>query len=188
MPPDLRNAIWTRPRVKRWINNGYVYFLHMLHLLLDLSPWFLRNLAWRLLLKQCGSGVFFDHRVYIKFPWLVSLGSDVSVNRGVEFYCGMLDGSRVLIGSNVRIAPNVKFHAAGHDPDDPLLMDNGGDIIVGDDVWIGAGALILQGVHIGRGAVIAAGSVVSRDVPEHCIAGGVPARVIRTKRSHDVAD
>jgi maltose O-acetyltransferase len=93
----------------------------------------------------------------------------------------------VLIGSNVRIAPNVKFHAAGHDPDDPLLMENGGDIIVGDDVWIGAGALILQGVHIGRGAVIAAGSVVSRDVPEHCIAGGVPARVIRAKRSHDVA-
>jgi acetyltransferase-like isoleucine patch superfamily enzyme len=42
-------------------------------------------------------------------------------------------------------------------------------------------------VHIGRGAVIAAGSVVSRDVPEHCIAGGVPARVIRAKRGHDVA-
>lgn len=52
-------------------------------------------------------------------------------------------------------------------------------IVIGDDVWIGARSIILKGVHIGKGAVIAAGAVVSRDVPEYAIVGGVPARVIK---------
>jgi acetyltransferase-like isoleucine patch superfamily enzyme len=61
-------------------------------------------------------------------------------------------------------------------------MDNGADIVVEEGVWIGAGTIVLQGVRIGRGAVIAAGSVVTRDVPANCIAGGTPARVLRQRR------
>jgi len=179
---EFGEGIWRRPRLKRWLNNAYVYAAHVLHLALDLSPWFVRNLAWRLLLAECGRHVYFDHRVYIKFPWLVSFGSDVSVNRGAEFYCGLREGSRVRIGSDVRIAPNVRFHAAGHDLDDPGLIENGADIVVEDGAWIGAGAIVLQGVRIGRGAVVAAGSVVSRDVPARAVVGGVPARVLRERR------
>ena len=179
--PRLPDAVWSRPRTKRWLNNAYVYAVHLLHLLLDIAPWFVRNGIWRLLLAECGRGVFFDHRVYIKFPWLVSIGSDVSINRGAEFYSGMREGSRIRIGSNVRIAPNVRFHAAGHDPDHPELADNGADIVVEDGAWIGAGALVLQGVRIGRGTVVAAGSVVTRDLPPNVIAGGIPARVLRAR-------
>ena len=178
---DLEQALWARPRAKRVLNQAYVYAIQLLHLLLDVSPWFVRNAAWRLLLKECGAGVFFDHRVYVKFPRLVSIGNDVSINRGVEFYCSLRERSRIRIGSNVRIAPNVRFHAAGHDPDHPDLADNGADIVVADDCWIGAGALVLQGVTIGRGAVVAAGSVVNRDIPPYWIAGGVPARPIRLR-------
>lgn len=177
----LGDAIWRRPRLKRWLNNAYVYGIQVLHVLLDLSPWFVRNLAWRLLLARCGPGVFFDHRVYIKFPWLVSFGSDVSINRGAEFYCGLRAGSRIVVGSDVRIAPNARFHAAGHDLDDPGLVEDGADIVVEDGAWIGAGAIVLQGVRIGRGAVVAAGSVVNRDVPARAIVGGVPARVLRQR-------
>lgn len=54
-----------------------------------------------------------------------------------------------------------------------------GDVVIGNDVWIGQGAIILSGVNIGNGAVIAAGSVVTRDIPAYAIAGGNPARVIR---------
>jgi len=180
---EFRDAVWRRPRLKRWLNNAYVYGLNLLHLVLDLLPWFIRNLAWRVLLRRCGAGVYFDHKVYIKFPWLVSFGSDVSVNRGVEFYCGLREGSRVIVGSDVRIAPNVRFHAAGHDLDDAGLVENGADIVVEDGVWIGAGAIVLQGVRIGRGAVVAAGSVVNRDVPAGAIAGGVPAKVLRERNA-----
>lgn len=184
----MKDAIWARPRVKRYMNHAYVYVLQLVHLVLDLSPWFVRNAAWRLLMKECGPGVYFDHRVYVKFPWLVSIGSDVSINRGTEFYCGLREGSSITIGSNVRIAPNVRFHAAGHDPDHPELCDNGADIVVESDAWIGAGTLVLQGVRIGRGAVIAAGSVVARDVPPYCIAAGVPARVLRERLNAHASD
>lgn len=182
---NLHDAVWRRPRLKRWLNLGYVYVLHLTHLVMDLLPWFVRNGVWRLLLRDCGKGVFFDHRVYIKFPWLVSLGTDVSVNRGVEFYCGMRTGSRIMIGSNVRIAPNVRLHAAGHDPDDPELGEDGADIVIEDGVWLGAGAIVLQGVRVGEGAIVAAGSLVSRDVPAHAIVAGNPAREIRKRQVPD---
>lgn len=178
----MASGIWARPRVKRQVNNAYTYAISLLHTLLDLMPWFVRNLVWRLLLKDCGKGVFFDNRVYVKFPWLTSFGDDVSINRGAEFYAGMAEGSRITIGSNVRIAPNARFHAAGHDPDDPDLRDVGADIVVGDGVWVGAGAIVLAGVTIGDGSVVAAGSVVTKDVPPGVIVGGVPAEVIRPVR------
>lgn len=181
------DSMWARPRLKRLLNNSYVYALNLVHTLLELMPGFVRNAVWKMLLRECGTAVHFDHRVYIKFPWLVSIGSDVSVNRGTEFYCGLRSGSRINIGTNVRIAPNVRFHAAGHDPDHPDLPETGADIVVEDGVWIGAASLILQGVTIGQDAIVAAGSVVSKDVPARCIVGGVPARVLRTRRGGDVA-
>lgn len=177
----MKQRLQGAPRVKRALNGAYVYLVHLLHVLLDLTPEFVRSLVWRKLVHHAGKGVHFDHRVYIKFPWLVEFGDDVSVNRGVEFYSGFFEGSRIRIGSNVRIAPNVKFHAAGHDPDHHLLRDVGEDIVVEDGVWIGAAAIILQGVRIGCGAIVAAGSVVTRNVEPNTIVGGVPARVIRQR-------
>ena len=53
------------------------------------------------------------------------------------------------------------------------------DIIIGDDVWIGGGALILAGVSVGKGAIIAAGAVVNKDVPDYAIVGGIPAKVLK---------
>lgn len=179
---SLLSGIQRNPGIKRFVNSAYVYGLNLLHLLLDLLPWFIRNGVWRLLLEKCGRRVFIDHKVYFKYPWLVSIGSDVSVNRGVEFYCSIFDRTRIIIGDGVGIAPNVRFHSAGHDPDHAEFLDNGADIVVEDGVWIGASAIILQGVRIGRGAVIAAGSVVTRDIPADCIAGGTPARVLRQRR------
>lgn len=179
--PELPAAIWERPRLKRFLNHAYVYALNLLHLLLDLLPWFLRNLAWRALLHRCGPGVFFDHKVYVKFPWLLSIGRDVSINRGAEFYCSLRTRSRITIGDDVRIAPNVQLHAAGHDPADPALGETGADIVIGNGAWIGAGAIVLQGVRVGARAIVAAGSVVSRDVADDAIVGGVPARVLRMR-------
>ena len=63
--------------------------------------------------------------------------------------------------------------------------DNKGDIVIGNDVWIGYEAVIMAGVHIGDGAIIAARAVVTKDVPPYTIVGGVPARQIRKRFSED---
>lgn len=64
--------------------------------------------------------------------------------------------------------------------------DNNGDIVIGNDVWIGYEAVIMQGVHIGDGAIIGTRAVVTKDVPPYTIVGGVPAKEIRKRFSEDV--
>jgi acetyltransferase-like isoleucine patch superfamily enzyme len=86
-------------------------------------------------------------------------------------------GNDVLIGSFVQIIDTD--HGMARDrkirEQDAII----GEVVIGDDVWIGAGAKILRNVHIGKGAVIGANSVVTSDVPEYAIVAGVPARVIK---------
>lgn len=168
-------------RSKRLKNGLYIWVLHLLHLFADLLPAFARGWMWRPLLEQCGRGVMIDHKVYFKYPWLVSLGDDVSVNRGVEFYPGVMQHATIRVGNRVRLAPNARIHAAGHDPDDPQLADSAEPICIEDDAWIGASAIVLPGVIIGRGAIVAAGSVVTRNVDPWTIVAGAPARTIRRR-------
>jgi acetyltransferase-like isoleucine patch superfamily enzyme len=103
---------------------------------------------------------------------------------------------RVQIGKYCSIADDVRFVFGEHRTDrvttfplravcfnEPPHADalSKGDILVGHDVWIGAGAIILSGVKIGNGAIVAAGAVVAKDVPPYSIVGGVPAKVIRMR-------
>lgn len=85
----------------------------------------------------------------------------------------------IKIGNNVAIGPNVTFR----DSDNHILHYEGYEkskpIEVGENVWIGLNSTILKGVKIGSGSVIAAGSVVTKNIPENCLAGGVPARVLK---------
>jgi acetyltransferase-like isoleucine patch superfamily enzyme len=176
---NQESKLYKNQRFKLFVNNIYVYMIHLIYLLLNILPGFLRVFVLRMVLKKCGSHVYIDHYVYIKFPWLVEIGDTVSINRGVEIYSDYFSSSIVKIGSGVRIAPNVKIHASGHELDSGEYLHTGGNIIIEDNVWIGAGAYILQGVVIGEGAVIAAGSVVTANVSSHVVVAGVPAKVIR---------
>lgn len=110
--------------------------------------------------------------------------------------------SHLSIGSFCSIAGDVTFLLnAEHDististyPFKVMVMgqkaesSTKGDIIVGDDVWIGERATIMSGVHIGQGAVIAAGSVVTHNVPPYAVVGGVPAKVIKYRFSKQIID
>jgi maltose O-acetyltransferase len=109
----------------------------------------------------------------------VTIGSDTFLNIDAAF---TVVYDRVRIGDRVQIGPRVSFETMGHG----LVYVPGkgrgrtsAPIVVEDEVWIGANAVILQGVTIGRGAVVAAGAVVNRDVAPYTLVGGVPARVLR---------
>ena len=94
----------------------------------------------------------------------------------------ILDIREVYIGNYVMIGPNTLISTVGH-PISPKGRRNhlgiARPVKIGNDVWIGANVTILPGVTIGNNVVVAAGAVVSKDVPDNCIVGGVPARVIR---------
>ncbi len=112
------------------------------------------------------------------------------------------DGSKLKIGNFCSFAKNTFFCLGGeHDyktlstyPFESRISDNKitsfskGDIVIGDDVWIGVNVTILSGVKIGQGAIIAAGSVVTKDVEPYSIYGGVPARLIKKRFSDEIIE
>jgi acetyltransferase-like isoleucine patch superfamily enzyme len=135
--------------------------------------------------------VYLDQDVHI-FRWTVlELGTGgekirVGKNTCIQSGCTLnaFVGS-ILIGANCMIAPHCAFMPYQHgfaDTDRPMReqpLTSRGDIVVGDDVWIGVNASVMDNVTIGQGAIVGAGAVVTRDVAPFAIVGGVPARVIR---------
>lgn len=97
----------------------------------------------------------------------------------INFGC-LFDGRKYQIrtGSNVSIGPEATILTLGHDPRSPVFADRGGDVVIGDRVWIGYRALVLPGVNIGEGAVVGAGAVVTKNVEPYAIVAGNPARKI----------
>ena len=92
----------------------------------------------------------------------------------------VLDGRKFAVrtGNDVSIGPEATILTLGHNPQSPDFADLGGDVTIGDHVWIAYRAVSLPGVTIGEGAVVAAGAVVTRDVEPFAIVAGVPARKI----------
>ncbi|EMI52256.1 acyltransferase [Rhodopirellula sallentina] len=102
----------------------------------------------------------------------------------INFGC-LLDGRKfkIVTGDNVSIGPEATILTLGHDPQSPSFDDRGGDVIIGDRVWIGYRALVMPGVTIGEGAVVAAGAVVTKDVEPFTIVAGVPAKPISKRNT-----
>ena len=154
-----------------------------------------------------GAHVFLGDGVTIfgRAPSEVNLGDEVFINKDTIIETGhggsLVIGARttiqprcqfsaykggIHIGTDVQIAPNCAFYPYNHSMSADVAMKNQpliskGGIRVEDDVWLGYGVIVLDGVHIGKGAVIGAGSVVKQDIPAGAIAAGVPARVVRNR-------
>lgn len=120
----------------------------------------------------------------IRPPFHCDYGYNIAVGKGVfmNYNCVILDVVAVTIGDMTQIGPAVQILAADH-PRDPVEraagLEYGRPVRIGNNVWIGAGAIILPGVTIGDDALIGAGSVVTRDVPQGATVVGNPARPIR---------
>lgn len=132
---------------------------------------------------------------------LIEIG-DYSYIDGHPILLSWGEGAKVRIGKFCSIAANVTFMLGGNHRTDWIttypfnaLMPRTygdiqghpyikGDIVIGNDVWIGRECKILSGVHIGNGAVVAAYAVVTKDVPAYAMVGGVPARLLKYRFSH----
>lgn len=129
----------------------------------------------REMLAEVGEGAYIRPPFHCDYGYNISLGAGVFLN----FNCIILDVVKVAIGDRTQIGPGVQILTADH-PRDPAQrragLEFGRPIIIGADVWIGGGAIVLPGVTIGDGAIVGAGAVVTRDVTAGATVVGNPAR------------
>lgn len=122
--------------------------------------------------------------INIEPPFHCDYGSNIYVGDGfyMNFGCVILDCASVQIGDNVLCAPNVHIYTATH-PTDPEIRRSGLELAapvkIGNNVWLGGGAIVCPGVTIGDDTTIGAGSVVTKDIPARVVAAGNPCRIIR---------
>ena len=114
----------------------------------------------------------------------VTIGDNCLINHNCLIQAGKSPAGYIKIGNYVHTGVNVMMMAFNHGFYTREIPTKQQDyleapIIINDDVWIGAGSIILSGVTIGKGAIIAAGAVVNKDVPDFAIVGGVPAKILK---------
>lgn len=132
--------------------------------------------------------------LWITAPFFADYGNNIYFgnNCEVNMNCTFLDDNRIVIGDNALIAPNVQIYTAFHptnatdrfgepkeDGSFAFCKTQTAPVIIGNNVWIGGGAIIMPGVTIGDNVVIGAGSVVTKDIPSNKIAYGNPCRIVR---------
>lgn len=122
---------------------------------------------------------------FIRAPFYCDYGFNIHIGAGsfVNFDCVFLDLAPITIGRNTLIAPKVQLLTAHH-PFDAAERATGREagkpITIGDDCWLGGGAIVCPGVTIGDRSIVGAGAVVTRDVPADSVVAGNPARILRT--------
>ena len=105
----------------------------------------------------------------------MKLGRNIIINKGAT----ILSPASVVIEDNVLIGPNVQIVTVDHDLKDRHNLFHFGKVTIRDNAWLGIGVTVCPGVTIGRNSVVAAGSVVTKDVPDYVMVGGIPAKIIK---------
>ncbi len=147
--------------------------------------WHLLNHSYGIIRCNKGKNVKFRPDCTLLNPERIYIGNNSEIGMRNVLWGGKED-SILKIGDNVMIGPSVKIIAFNHGMDigtipmvDQASIDK--DIIIGNDVWIGANVVITAGCTIGNGVVIAAGSVVTSNIEDNIICGGIPAKVIKKR-------
>ena len=136
------------------------------------------------LLANMGENCYIEPPLHANWGCHTHLGNNVYAN----FNLTLVDDTDIYIGDSVMLGPNVVLATAGH-PVDPelrrLVYQFNQPIHIGNNVWIGAGVIVLPGVTIGDNSVVGAGSVVTKDIPANVVAVGNPCRILREINEHD---
>lgn len=139
-------------------------------------------------------------RNFLVFNYLQSCGKKLRVKSGAEISPNSTVGydselgtrciiqANVAIGDHVIMGPDVKIYSRNHRADRiDIPIQKQGDIelttTIGNDVWIGANVIITAGVTVGNHCILAAGSVVTKDVPDYSVVGGVPAKILKNRKN-----
>ena len=133
----------------------------------------------REMFAEIGDGCYIEPPLHANWGGRhVHFGKHVYAN----FHLTLVDDTDIYVGDDTMFGPNVTVATAGH-PILPALREQvyqyNMPVVIGRNCWIGAGAILLPGVHIGDGTVIGAGSVVTKDIPANVVAVGNPCRVLR---------
>ena len=152
----------------------------------------LRNKYLKEILGKC------EENVRINQPFFIDYGCNIEIgeNSIINMNCTFLDTNKIIIGKNAVIVPDVKIYTAFHPikVNERFKKDENGNnylvtaatpVIIGDNVWIGGGTIILPGIKIGNNCVIGAGSVVTKSIPDSSIAFGNPCKIIRKNNNKD---
>lgn len=141
------------------------------------GPEEVRNLMEKVIGQKLDDGFGLFPPFYTDFGKNTHIGKNVFINSGCHFQ----DQGGITIGDNTLVGHCVMLATINHDLEPERRKDmHVKPIVIGKNVWIGAHAMITAGVTVGDGAVIAGGAVVTADVPANTVAGGVPARVLKT--------
>jgi acetyltransferase-like isoleucine patch superfamily enzyme len=139
----------------------------------------LRFLLYKALFRRLAGWCYIYPGARLSHAYGISAGRHLAVNSGAFLY----GRGGLTIGDHVMIGPNVVVVSSQHRFDDPrvpmvFLGHRADPVEIGSDVWIGANAVVLPGVHVADGTVVSAGAVVTRDTEPYAIVGGVPAQTI----------
>lgn len=130
------------------------------------------------LLGEIGKNVYIEQPLHANWGKNTYIGNNVYVN----FNLTLVDDTRIEIHDHTMIGPNVTIVTGTH-PLEPQLRKQKAQynlpVIIEENVWIGAGVIILPGVHIGQNSVIGAGSVVTKNIPENVLAFGTPCKIVK---------
>ncbi len=153
-----------------------IFFLHLVGLI---PSHHLRRLFYRFGGMRIGWGSTIHMGARFYNPWHIRIGRDSIIGEGV-----VLDGrDELTIGNHVDIASEVMIYNGEHDLNDPNFRGVFSPVKIEDYVFIGPRVIILPGITIKKGAVVGAGAVVTKDVPEFQIVGGVPAKIIGERKN-----
>ena len=167
-------------RIFNWWLDFKLFIIHLASL--HIPFWSIRKIVFVLAGVKIGKSSTIHMGCRFFEPKNVTIGEDTKVGDGA-----FLDGRASLkIGNHVDIASSVMIYNSEHDLESNDFKAHEEAVVIGDYVFIGPRAIILPGVNIGKGAVVAAGAVVTKDVPEFTIIGGIPAVIIGVRTNNDL--